>query len=126
MSNASIFSHGALFGFLLLSDERDLLWLATPNPSPLNLASCGVLPSQGTPVQITLTLQIVLLVSNYFRTIFLWNLQLAPQQILHLCPSELWKYKPFPRQVLPFCGHRRLPLSLWPRHSLFQTQMRNQ
>lgn len=61
--------------------------------SPLNLLLLMLYPSQGTPVGITSSLQMALLVSNHFKTMFLWNPQLAPTN-MHVCPSEFWKAGP--------------------------------
>lgn len=76
---------------LLFSDERyHLLWLATWNPPPLNLGLPVVYSQQGMPVETILTLQMVLLVNNYFKTIFLWYLQLVPTNHASL-PLRTWE-----------------------------------
>lgn len=64
--------------------------------------------SQGTPVGITLPLQMVLLISDYFKTTFLWSPQLAPTTSIFV-PHNLGSAGPFPRQVFFF---------LWPQATL--------
>lgn len=100
-------SHGPPCGSCY-SQMRDTFSGQIPETPPLLISDCGVLPQQGTPVEITLAPQMVLLVSKYFKTIFLQNLQLAPtnHEFLSLRTQEVWA---FPRQVFPSvatgCSH---------------------
>lgn len=106
MPYAGLFSPGTLFWGSCYSQTRDTLsaWLPEIPLSSQSLAS-HVHRSQGTPVGITLPLQMVLLISDYFKTTFLWNPQLAPTTSIFV-PHNLGSAGPSLGRYFSFCGRR--------------------
>lgn len=97
---------GHFFGVPVIPRQEILSLPGCPkSPSPRNPWLPMVHRSQGTPVGITLPLQMVLLISDYFKTTFLWSPQLAPTTSIFV-PHNLGSAGPSLGRYFSFCGRR--------------------
>lgn len=119
MTNAGLFSPGTLFGVPVIPRQEILSLAGCPKSlSPCNPWLPVVHRSQGTPVGITLPLQMVLLIRDYFKTTFLRSPQWAPMTTSIFVPQNLGSAGPSLGRYFSLCGRRLLSLGFWPASAL--------